>query len=452
MVDLYRKVIEELRQWKESTVGLIVLGSRQVGKTYIIDKFLKENFSSYTHLDLYQNVDAIESIIKAKDIKDFYLRYSLLCEGNFESGSVIFIDEIQSYYSYISNNKIDKYFDLITMSKFIVQEGNHRLVFSGSLLRLEMNHILSNPEGYMYPITMYPMDFEEFLIANNVNKEIIEIAKNAFTNLTEIPDYIHDKFLSLYKEYILVGGMPAAVSAYVENKSFTSVAFAHKTIDTYIRDDITKYADDNEKLKIEEIYELLSTELNRPSRRFIISDIPNHSKNENEQLSFSWLEKAGVAIRVHIADEPVIPLKATSQRNKLKLFHEDVGLLCYHLFDSKTKSLILNDSISVNSGMLYENAVAQSLKAHGYHNLYYYNNKKYGEVDFLLENTNGIIPVEVKSGKNYHRHSAINNLLSIKNYAFDKAYVFYNGNLKIEGKTIYLPIYLSDFVVTSRDK
>lgn len=445
-MQLYRKVIEELKQWKESSVGLIVLGSRQVGKTYIIDNFLKDNFSSYTHLNLYQNVDAIESLIKAKDLKDFYLRYSLLCEGNFQSDSVIFIDEIQTYYSYINTNKINKYFDLMTMSKFIVQEGKHRLVFSGSLLRLEMNRIISNPEGYMYQVTMYPLDFEEFLIANNINKDIIDIVKNALNSLSEIPDYIHDKMLCLYKEYILVGGMPAAVSSYIDNRSFASVFFAHKTIDTYIRDDITKYASDNEKLKIEEIYELLSTELNRPSRRFIISDIPNHSKNENEQLSFSWLEKAGVAIRVHIADEPVTPLKASSQRNKLKLFHEDVGLLCYYLFDNKTKSLILNDDTSINSGMLYENAVAQSLKAHGYKNLYYYNNKKYGEVDFLLENTNDIIPVEVKSGKNYHRHSALSNLLSIKNYTFNKAYIFYNGNLKIVDKTIYLPIYLSDFL------
>lgn len=443
---LYRKIIEELNQWKESTVGLIVLGPRQVGKTYIIDNFLKENFSSYTHLNLYQNVDAIESLIRAKDLNDFYLRYSLLCEGNFKNDSVIFIDEIQSFYSYISTNKINKYFDLITMSKFIVQEGKHRIVFSGSLLRLEMDHIISNPEGYMYPITMFPLDFEEFLIANNISRDIIDIAKNSLNDLKEIPDYIHNKFLSLYKEYILVGGMPAAVSSYIDSRSFSAVSFAHKTIDTYIRGDITKYANDNEKLKIEEIYELLSTELNRPSRRFILSDIPNHSKNENEQLSFSWLEKAGVAIRVHISDEPVIPLKATSQRNKLKLFHEDVGLLCYYLFDNKTKSLILNEDISVNSGMLYENAVAQSLRAHGYKNLYYYNNKKYGEVDFLLENTDGIIPVEVKSGKNYLRHSAISNLLSIKNYIFKKAYVFYNGNLKIEDKIVYLPIYLSDFI------
>ena len=445
-MNLYRKVIEELKEWKKSKVALIVYGSRQVGKTYIIDKFLKENFVSYTHLNLYQNIDAIESIIKAKDINDFYLRYSLLCEGSFEKDSVIFIDEIQSYYTYIEKNKIDKYFDLMTMSKFIVQEGNHRLVYSGSLLRLEMNHIVSNPEGYMYPITMYPMDFEEFLIANSISKDIIDVVKESFDNLTTIPDYIHDKLLSLYREYVLVGGMPAAVAAYVENKSFSSVAFAHKTIDTYIRDDITKYAEDNEKLKIEEIYELIPTELNRISRRFIISDIPDHSKNENEQLSFSWLEKAGVAIRVHVADEPVIPLMTTSQRNKLKLFHEDVGLLCYYLFDNKTKSLILNDDISVNSGMLYENAVAQSLHAHGYKKLYYYNSKKNGEVDFLLENNGEIIPVEVKSGKNYQRHSAIKNLLSIKNYHFNKAYIFYNGNIKIDGQTIYLPVYLSDFV------
>lgn len=444
---LYRKVINELNEWKKSNVGLIVLGSRQVGKTYIIDQFLKENFKSYTHLNLYENVDAIESIINAKDINDFYLRYSLLCNGNFQKDSVIFIDEIQSYYTYISKNNINKYFDLMTMSKFIVQEGNHRIIFSGSLLRLEMNHIISNPEGYMYQITMYPLDFEEFLIANSINEEIINIVKESFNNLTEIPNYIHNKLISLFREYILVGGMPAAVDAYLTNKSFASASFAHKTIDTFIRNDITKYALDNEKLKIEEIYNLIPTELNRTSRRFIISDIPGHSKNANEQLSFAWLEKAGVAIRVHVADEPVIPLLASSQRNKLKLFHEDVGLLTYYLFDSQTKTLILNDATYINSGMLYENAVAQLLKAHGYENLYYYNNKKNGEVDFLIENNGEIIPIEVKSGKNYSRLCAIDKLLMIKNYTFNKAYVLYNENIKIEGKKIFLPIYLIDFIV-----
>ena len=447
-MSLYRKVLEELNVWKDKqNVGLIVYGARQVGKTYILDKFLRENFSSYTQLNLYGNVDAIKSIIKAKDINDFYLRYSLLCKGNFQKDSVIFIDEIQSYYAYIDKNKINKYFDLMTMSKFIVQEGNHRLVFSGSLLRLEMNHIISNPVGYLYPVTMYPLDFEEFLIANSINEDIIAIAKESLNTLIPVPDYIHDKLISLYKEYILVGGMPAAVVEYIENKSFVSSEFAHKTIDFFIRDDITKYASDNEKLKIEEIYDLLPTELNRTSRRFIISDIPNHSKNENEQLSFGWLEKAGVAIRTHIVDEPVIPLKATSRRNILKLFHEDVGLLSYYLFDNITKNKILNDDITINSGMLYENAVAQSFRAHGYKQLYYYNSKKNGEVDFLLENNGEIIPIEVKSGKNYLRHSALKNLLSIKNYEFNKAYILYNKNIKVEGKIAYLPIYLSDFIV-----
>ena len=163
--------------------------------------------------------------------------------------------------------------------------------------------------------------------------------------------------------------------------------------------------------------------------------------------TFSWLEKAGVVIRVHIADEPVIPLMASFQRNKLKLFHEDVDILTYYLFDNTTKSLILNDNASINSGMLYENAVAQLLRTHGYKKLYYYNNKKYGEADFLLENNGEIIPVEVKSGKNYNRYSAINNLLSNKNYSFNKAYILYNGNIKVDGKKIYLPIYLSDLIV-----
>ena len=444
---LYRKIEEKLSQWINTKKGLLVYGPRQVGKTYILKTFISEHFKNYYYINLLENVDAIETIIKSKDSKDFLLRLSALTDVVINNGDCIFIDEIQEYYTYLSKHKeITKYFDLLTGIKFIVEEQQYRIIYSGSLLRLEMENVISNPVGYVLPLEMFPLDFEEFLIANNINKELITIAKESFDKRQEVPDYIHEKFMELFKKYLLVGGMPDAVSEYIDNNSFTAVENAHKTISYFVNNDITKYALDNEKLKIKEIYKLLPTELNNMSKRFIISHIPNHNKNENEILSFSWLSNAGVTIPVYCVDEPVIPLMTSSKRNQLKLFIEDVGLFTYLIVNSQIKAKILDSNFSLNYGSIYETVAAQLLRCHGFENLYYYNNKKYGEVDFIIEYEGKVLPIEIKSGKDYERHRAITNILEIKNYNIDYGIVFYNGNYIKKDKIDYFPIYLLEFL------
>ena len=252
--------------------------------------------------------------------------------------------------------------------------------------------------------------------------------------------------MELFKKYLLVGGMPDAVSEYIDNNSFTAVENAHKTISYFVNNDITKYALDNEKLKIKEIYKLIPTELNNISKRFIISHIPNHNKNENEILSFSWLSNLGVTIPVYCVDEPVIPLITSSKRNQLKLFIEDVGLFTYLIVNSQIKAKILDSNFSLNYGSIYETVAAQLLRCHGFENLYYYNNKKYGEVDFIIEYEGKVLPIEIKSGKDYERHRAITNILEIKNYNIDYGIVFYNGNYIKKDKIDYFPIYLLEFL------
>ena len=444
---LYRKIEEKLSQWINTKKGLLVYGPRQVGKTYILKTFISEHFKNYYYINLLENVDAIEIIIKSKDSKDFLLRLSALTDVVINNGDCIFIDEIQEYYTYLSKHKeITKYFDLLTGIKFIVEEQQYRIIYSGSLLRLEMENVISNPVGYVLPLEMFPLDFEEFLIANNINKELITIAKESFDKRQEVPDYIHEKFMELFKKYLLVGGMPDAVSEYIDNNSFTAVENAHKSISYFVNNDITKYALDNEKLKIKEIYKLIPTELNNMSKRFIISHIPNHNKNENEILSFSWLSNAGVTIPVYCVDEPVIPLMTSSKRNQLKLFIEDVGLFTYLIVNSQIKAKILDSNFSLNYGSIYETVAAQLLRCHGFENLYYYNNKKYGEVDFIIEYEGKVLPIEIKSGKDYERHRAITNILEIKNYNIDYGIVFYNGNYIKKDKIDYFPIYLLEFL------
>ena len=444
---LYRKIEAKLKEWLNTNYGLMVYGARQVGKTYILNEFLKNNFDSLYYLNLFENIEAIEVLLKSVDTKDFILRLSALSDQYIDDNTCIFIDEIQEYYNYLEKHpEIDKYYDLLTGSKFVVENTNNRIVFSGSLLRLEMNTIISNPVGYILPLEMYPLDFEEFLMANGVNSEIIDIVKNCFENRKEAPDYIHIKMLDYFKKYLLIGGMPKAVSEYVDNNSFVSVEQAHKAIDHFIRLDISKYALDNEKLKIQEIYELIPSELNKISKRFIVSDIPNHERNENIHLSFSWLNKAGVTIPVYVASDPKIPLMASASRNKLKLFHEDVGILTYLLMDSSIKTNILNENININYGAIYENAAAQCLHAHGFNTLYYFNSKKQGEIDFLIEYKNKIVPIEIKSGKDYKRHLALNNLLNNQEYDIDEVFIFCNDNVKVVDNYIYYPIYMIDLL------
>ena len=444
---LYRKIEKKLKEWLNSNYALLLVGARQVGKTFALKKFISDNFENSYYLNLFENVQAIKTIINANDTDDFILRLSALSTNDLVEGCCIFIDEIQEYYTYLSKHpEIEEYFDLITGIKFLVEKNKYRIVYSGSLLRLEIENIISNPVGYVLPLEMYPLDFEEFLIANSINKNLIEIVKNAYIEKKPVPEYIHNMFIDLFYKYLLVGGMPNAVSEYIDKNTFSAVENAHKTIDYFIRQDITKYSSIDEKLKIKEIYNLIPTELNSMSKRFIASHISGHKKNDNESLSFTWLNNAGVTIPVYVASEPVIPLKASSKRNSLKLFHEDVGILTYLLLDAQSKTSLLNKEVEINYGAVFENVVAQLLYAHGFSDLYFYNNKKNGEVDFLIEQNGKVLPIEVKSGKSYDRHRGINNIMAIDNYHIEQGYVLYGDNYKHEGKLHYMPIYFAEFI------
>ena len=449
-MDLSRKIEKQLDLWKKSNSSLIMYGARQVGKTYILKKYIAANFKNMLYINLHNNIDAIKIIIGSIDIEDFLRRLSLFSNKKIDEQTCIFIDEIQEYYIYLSRHKeIEKYFDIIYQTKIFVVENKNRIVLSGSILRLELEHLITAPTGYLLQLEMFPLDFEEYLINNNIGEDIINIARSSLKDSKEVPDYIHDKFISLFNEYILVGGMPKAVSNYLDNKSFELLEFVHKEIEDFLIDDIIKYTDANDKLKVKEIYNLIPTELSNPTRKFIISDIPSHKKNNSEVLSFTWLNNAGITIPVFVCDEPTIPLITKSKRNQFKLFFEDVGLLSYKMFDNETKSAILENKINVNKGFIFENFVAQELHAHNFKDLYYYNSRKYGEVDFVLEVKQNILPIEVKSGKNNNYHRALNTIMDIKNYNLNKAIVLTHDNFYINDKLIYMPIYaislLDDF-------
>lgn len=435
---LRRKIEEYLKLWKQGKYALLVDGARQVGKTFILRKFAEENFDNVVYLNLVEQPNATNVLGQSGSAQDFMLRLSTIVDKPFVPyKTAIFIDEIQEL----------KSFDLITMTKFLIDQGQYRFIFSGSMLGVELYDIASWPMGYMAHTTMFPLDFEEFLWACGINEVVIDKAREAFEMRRPLEDFIHDKLMDMFAKYMLVGGMPDAVNAFVESNDLNRVALAHETIEQYNRKDIAKYAAADDKLRIKEIYALLPEELNRKNKRFQLKDIEGRKRGDNAHYSFSWLEKAGVAIPVYNVAAAESPLRINSERQLLKLFHEDVGLLTYLLMDSAMKIKVLNREKDINFGSIYENICAQLLTAHGFDRLYYYNNKRLGEVDFLVEAGDSILPIEIKSGKDYERHSALNNLLTLKQMEIDEALVFCNDNVRRKDKIVYLPIYMLEFLV-----
>lgn len=433
---LRRKVEKTLIEWANSDYGLLIDGARQIGKTYIIDNFIKNTFKNVITINLYENKKAVNVLTKSLDANDFLLRLSSLVDKPFiPNETVIFIDEVQEF----------KDFDFITLMKFLIDRKDYRYVISGSLLGVSQYGVDSWPEGYMILEKMYPLDFEEFLWANNVNEELIDIVKNCYKSKTEVPDYIHEKFMDLFKKYLLVGGMPKAVSEYVNKNDLNSVHLAHKTIEQFISKDITKYVNDEYKLLVKEMYKLIPYELNSQSKRFKLSDLQNLKRNDNLSLSFAWFTNSGVAIPTYNANELSLPLILNTDKRLVKLFYMDTGLLTYLLMDPELKSDILNNDININFGSIYENAVAQSLISKGYDNLFYYSKNSVGELDFIISKGNKILPIEVKSGKDYKRHSALNNALNNTSYNkyISEAIVLCNDNVKVINNITYLPVYMS---------
>ena len=434
-----RKVEKYLEVWLRGKTALLIDGARQVGKTYILKDFAVRHFKHLIYKNLFEDTDALATLKGARNAEDFLLRLSALVREPMVPGeTVIFIDEIQEFKEYIP--------EFITLVKFLVDGGKFRFMFSGSLLGVALYDAKSWPTGYLSAKTMYPMDFEEFLWAGGINSELIHKVQEAFEKMTPVEDFIHTLMQDMFSKYIIVGGMPAAVKAFFETGDLNSVALAHEDIETYYKKDVAKYAREDEKLKIKEMYEMIPDELNSKTKRFHLNDIAELKRGDDPGLSISWLKNAGVAIPVYTCDEPKIPLRVNTNRNYLKLFHADVGMLVYLLMDPSVQRRLLTGDININFGSIYENVAAQLLQSHGFEHLYYYNKKKAGEVDFLVEYHGSVLPVEIKSGKDYERHRALNNLLESEEYDIPLGMVFCNDNVAFDGSIARLPVYMLEFL------
>lgn len=368
----------------------------------------------------------------AANVQELLLRISAFANKPLVPGkTLIFFDEIQDYP------------DIMTWVKALVDEGRFHYALSGSLLGLELKDIRSVPVGYMDEYQMYPLDFEEFIRNIGVTDEVIASIRKAWEQQKPVDAYIHEKLMRLFNLYLIVGGMPAAVQKYVDTNDLQLVIREQQAILALYKKDIAKYDPEN-KLYINDIFELIPSELNAKNKRFILKNLNEHIKFSRHENSFVWLRDADMALPTYNVEEPRVPLKLNELRNLFKLFQNDVGLLAAQ-YVGGIQLQILQGNVCINNGAIYENAVAQELHAHGW-KLRYFNSKKQGEVDFLLEQDSEIIPLEVKSGKDYQRHVALNNLLTNTEYHIHRAIVLSNENVSVTGNVLYAPVYMTMFL------
>ena len=431
---LNRKIETSIASWiRDDKKALLLDGARQVGKTYIIRKVLEDLDCEYIEFNLIQSPELIKLLAKSESVDDMITNLSLFTDKPFVRGKTfIFIDEIQECK------------ELTTKVKFWVEEGSFRYAFSGSLLGVALKNMTSAPVGYLRTLTMYPMDFEEFLQIYHFTDSLKESLHQSFVNRMPVEEAVHNRLMQIFNTYLNVGGMPAAVQKFSETKNLEDVMSEHADIVTQYKNDFTKYETEEKRLYLTQIYDLIPAQLNKSNKRFIFADLKKGLHYERSAEDFLWLSNAGIALPVYNVVEPSIPLKINENSSLFKFFLSDVGMLTT-LYGRAAKMRLLFDHPNINFGAVYENAAAQELRAHGF-NLYYYNSKRFGELDFVIEYKGKVLPIEIKSGKDYKRHSALSNIMEISNYSIEEAFVFTNYNVEVKGNYIYYPIYMLMFL------
>ena len=433
---LYRKIESSIVNHLQSVSDkiLVIDGARQIGKSYIIRAIGQRLFTNYIEINMETDKlgDRVFADTRTKD--DFYLALSTIAGNHMGQphNTLVFIDEIQAYDH------------LLTLLKFLSEDAKFTYIASGSLLGVTLKATSSIPLGSIIIKHMYPIDFEEFLIANGVGQLVIDTMHSHFAERKAMPDAIHHKLLDLFRKYLLVGGLPDAVKTFVETKNIATVRAIQNNIHHLYGVDAARYEEAHNRLKIQRIYNMIPSNLENKKKRVVAKDIEDKKGKRMTDYSeeFDYLISSGIALEVKAISKPSFPLIENSGKNLLKLYMNDVGILTSIFFGTNIKAVI-DDVASINLGSVYETVVAQELRAHGF-NLYYYDNKKTGEVDYLIDDTAhlSVLPLEIKSGKDYQVHSALDKFLQIKEYNINQAFVLSNAKeVETRDGVTYLPIY-----------
>ena len=439
---LYRKIKSYIEEHLKSNDDKILLieGARQIGKSYIVRNVGTELYDNYVEINFVADDEGEKVFKNVHTTEEFYLNLSMVAGSRLDryDNTLVFIDEIQHYPQFL------------TMLKFLREEHRYRFICSGSLLGIALKGTVSVPVGSVIPKKMYQLDFEEFLIANDFGKEAIEYLRKSFEQKRSLAPEVHDKVLGLFKRYLLVGGMPDAVNEYLATHNIVKVREIQEAIIVLYGIDASRYEEEAaRKLYIRRIYDMIPSQMENKKKRIVVKDIQNREGDRfsNYVEEFEYLIHSGIAIASNAISNPKYPLAESQQKNLLKLYMNDVGMLSSRLYQYNVRP-VLNDIAGINLGSLYESAVAQELKAH-YNKLFYYDNKQKGEVDFLVDDssTMSVLPVEVKSGKDYMVHSALNNLMVVPDYHIASSIVFSNDReVRTKGNILYLPIYYVMFM------
>ena len=427
---MFRKDSITIEEWiKNSNKALLVTGARQIGKTWLIrDEIEKSGYTKF-EINFIDQPDMVHYLDAEMSADEFLVKLRMIMPEDCKPHeTIVFFDEIQ------------RCPEIVTKIKFLVDEGSYKYVMSGSLLGVELKGIASAPVGYLSVLRMYPMDFEEFMIANHVSKATLDMVKDKFEIVQPVDEFIHQKLLALFFVYLIVGGMPDAVKTYIATKDIREVDKIQREIVTQYKEDFSQYESEDKKLKLISIYDIIPAELNKQNKKFIFTMLDKELKFDRYENSFLWLKDAGVALPVYNVEAPVIPLLASKSSNVFRLFFSDIGLLT-SAYPAATKIELINKNGEVNNGAHFENAVAQQLLCNGFE-LYFCKKKNIGELDFLIEMEGKVVPIEVKSGKAYRTHKALDHFMNVSDYHIEKAYVFSIGNVEKDGNVTYLPIYM----------
>ena len=439
---LYRKITSYIEDYLKSDTDkiLILEGARQIGKSFSIREAGTRLYPNYVEINFVEDDEGDQLFKNIHKKEDFYLTLSMVA-GDRLSGrddTLVFLDEIQHYPQYL------------TMLKFLREDGRYRYIASGSLLGITLQDTTSIPVGSIIRKEMFQLDFEEFLIANGFGTEAIAMLRHSYENRQSLTEEHHNRVLDLFRRYLLVGGMPDAVNVYLDTHNIVRVRDVQDNIRSMYADDASKYEKEHsKKLLIRRIYEMVPSQMENKKKRIVAQDIRGKEGDRFAQYQeeFEYLVSSGISLAVHAISNPHFPLSESLQKNLLKLYLNDVGMLSGMLYHNNIRP-ILDDVRSINLGSVYESVVAQELRAHG-HKLFYYDNRKQGEVDYLVDDYTAMSahPIEVKSGKDYTVHSALNNLLKNPDYNIQAATVISNKReIRQDGKITYMPVYLVMFM------
>ena len=441
-----RKGYEELLAWKtrdQGTTAMLIEGARRVGKSFLAKDFASKEYKSYLYIDFSRPHPRLLEIFKefSYDLDEFFSRLSLLFRTPlYRRQSCIIFDEVQLFP--LARQLI----------KHLVADGRYDYIETGSLISIKSNIaeiVLPSEEIRM---ALNPLDFEEFLDVIDESGMIKETIHSHYESLTPLGDGVHREVMKLFRTYMLVGGMPQAVSHYAETKDFLGVRRIQQNILALYREDISRYAGESE-MKVRLIFDDIPSQLSSHQKRFKLASLKKDARMRTYEDAFMWLSDSKIVNCAYNSTDPTIGLKFNIGRSTLKCYMADTGLLTVTATQSgpsleeEVINGILYGKLSLNEGMFFENVVAQQLRAKG-HQLYFYTeakddaSRKNIEIDFLIRQMKKICPIEVKSG-DYRKHASLDYFVNKYRDRLGKRYIICTKDLKVDGDLVLLPVYMT---------